>query len=357
VDEVEVNENRAQEEMTASEITIGGRTIGPGRPCFVIAEAGINHNGDVALASELVHAAAEAGADAIKFQTHFPEHEMLRGGATAAYVGESLFDLLTRTALSRDDHFTLRDLAAKRGIVFLSTPFSREAADFLETVGVPAYKTGSGELTNLPLQQHIARKGKPMIVSTGMSTPEEIDRTVNAIRAIGTPFALMHCTSTYPTPLEHVQIDFLPALQRTYGVPVGFSDHTVGNYVALAAVTLGANLFEKHFTTSRSLPGPDQQGSIEPDELTDVVKGIRAIERARGGTKAIQPGEQDVRDMALHSIVSLRDIAAGATIGAADVWPKRPGTGIPARQLGEVLGRVAKRPIASGTLVRWDDLQ
>ena len=159
-------------------IKIGSREVGPGHPCLIVAEAGINHNGDVGLASELVDAAAEAGADVIKFQTHFPEHEMLRGGATAAYVGESLFDLLTRTALSRDAHFELRDRAKARGIIFLSTPFSREAADFLTTVDVPAFKTGSGELTNVPLQQHIARKQRPMIISTGMSTPEEIDRTV-----------------------------------------------------------------------------------------------------------------------------------------------------------------------------------
>jgi sialic acid synthase SpsE len=342
--------------MTPSHITIAGRTIGPGHPCFVIAEAGINHNGDVALALDLVHRAAEAGADAIKFQTHLPEHEMLRGGATAAYVGESLFDLLTRTALSRDDHFTLREAAARRGIIFLSTPFSREAADFLETLGVPAFKTGSGELTNLPLVQHIARKGKPMIISTGMATPEEIDRTVRAVRAIGTPFALMHCTSTYPTPFEHVQIDCIPALQRTYGVPVGFSDHTLGSVIAFAAVTLGANVFEKHFTLSRSLPGPDQQGSIEPSELRDAVKGIRAIERARGETKTIQPGEQDVRNMAHHSVVSVRDIAEGATIGADDVWAKRPGTGIPARQLADVIGRTATRAIPKDRLVAWDDL-
>src|SRR3954470_7471319 len=248
-------------------ITIGQREIGPERPCFIIAEAGINHNGDVKLAAELVDAAAEAGADAIKIQTHFPEHEMLRGGATAAYVGESLFDLLTRTAVSRDDHFTLRDLAKKRGIIFLSTPFSREAADFLETVGVPAFKTGSGELTHVPLQQHIARKGKPMIISTGMSTPEEIDRTVQAVRAIGTPFALMHCTSTYPTPYEHVQLGCITALRERYGVPVGFSDHTLGSYLGYAAAALDANLFEKHFTMSRGLPGPDQSGSIEPNEL------------------------------------------------------------------------------------------
>jgi sialic acid synthase SpsE len=339
-----------------SPLTIGSRDVGAGRPCFVIAEAGINHNGDVALAKELVDAAAAAGADAIKFQTHFPEHEMLRDGATAAYVGESLFELLTRTALSRDAHFELRDLAVRRGLQFLSTPFSREAADFLETVGVPAFKTGSGELTNLPLQQHIARKRKPMIISTGMSTPDEIDRTVGAVRAIGTPFALMHCTSTYPTPYEHVQLDCIGTLQARYQVPVGFSDHTLGPFIAFAAVTAGASLFEKHFTVSRSLPGPDQQGSIEPQELAELVRGVRAIERARGATKTIQPGEQDVRNMAHHSVVSIRDIPAGATIEVADVWAKRPGTGIPARQLGDVVGRTARHAIVRDRLIAWDDL-
>jgi sialic acid synthase SpsE len=342
--------------MEQQRITIGTQQVGDGHPCFVIAEAGINHNGDVALAAELVDAAAEAGANAIKFQTHFPEHEMVRGGATAAYVGESLFDLLTRTALSRDDHFTLCDRARQKGILFLSTPFSREAADFLETVGVPAFKTGSGELTHLPMQQHIARKGKPMIISTGMSTPEEIERTVQAVRGAGARFALMHCTSTYPTPYEHVQLDCIAALKQRYGVPVGFSDHTLGSFMAFAAVTLGANLFEKHFTVSRSLPGPDQQGSMEPAELRTVVQGIRAIERARGATKTIQPGEQDVRNMAHHSVVSVRDVAAGSPIGVDDVWAKRPGTGIPARQLAEVIGRTAKRAIARDRLVAWDDL-
>ncbi len=342
---------------SGTHITIGSRTIGPGEPCFIIAEAGINHNGDVKLASGLVDAAAEAGADAIKFQTHFPEFEMLRGGATAGYVGESLFDLLTRTAISRDDHHVLRDRARKKGILFLSTPFSREAADFLETLGVPAFKTGSGELTNLPLQQHIARKHKPMIVSTGMSTPEEIERTVQLVRGEGTPLALMHCTSTYPTPYEHVQLGCITSLASKYRVPVGFSDHTTGSYMAFGALGAGASLFEKHFTVSRSLPGPDQQGSMEPQELRDLVQGIRAIERAQGSTKQIQPGEQDVRNMAHHSVVSIRDIAAGATIAAGDVWAKRPGTGIPARRLAEIVGRVAKRAIAKDRLIAWDDLE
>ena len=341
----------------SSTIKIGAREIGEGRPCFVIAEAGINHNGDVKIAAELVDAAAAAGADAIKFQTHLPEFEMLKGGATAAYVGESLFDLLTRTALSKDGHLQMQELAKKKGILFLSTPFSREAADYLETIGVPAYKTGSGELTNIPLQRHIARKGKPMIVSTGMSTPEEIDATVRALREEGATFALMHCTSTYPTPLPHVQLGCIAALQAKYGVPVGFSDHTLGTTISLAAVACGANIFEKHFTASRSLPGPDQQGSMEPKELEALVKDIRAVEQALGATKKIQPGEQDVRDMALHSVVSIRDIAAGATIGKDDVWVKRPGTGIPARQLRDVIGKQAARAIAKDSLVSWSDLK
>ena len=339
-----------------SSLRIGERSIGSGHPCLVIAEAGINHNGDARLAAELVDAAAEAGADAIKFQTHFPEHEMLRDGRTAAYVGESLFDLLSRTALTREAHVELRDRARTKGLIFLSTPFSREAADFLETIGVPAFKTGSGELTHLPLQQHIARKGRPMIISTGMSTPDEIERAVRTVREAGAPFALMHCTSTYPTPFAHVQLGFLGRLQQTYGVPVGLSDHTLGSYIAFAAAASGANLFEKHFTMSRSLPGPDQQGSMEPAELADIVRGIRAVEQAGGAIKAIQPGEQEVRDMAHHSVVSIRDIAAGATIGAADVWAKRPGTGIPAAELDRVIGRVAKRRIDKDRLIAWDDL-
>jgi N-acetylneuraminate synthase len=206
------------------------------------------------------------------------------------------------------------------------------------------------------MQRHIARKGRPMIVSTGMSTPEEIERTVQTIRAEGTPFALMHCTSTYPTPYEHVQLGCIAGLKERYGVPAGFSDHTLGNFAAFAAIASGAQLFEKHFTVSRSLPGPDQQGSMEPKELEELVRGIRAIEQSLGTAKKIQPGEQDVRNMALHSVVSIRDIAAGATIGPDDVWAKRPGTGIPARQLGEVVGRVAKKAIAKDQLIQWDQL-
>jgi N,N'-diacetyllegionaminate synthase len=167
----------------------------------------------------------------------------------------------------------------------------------------------------------------------------------------------MHCTSTYPTPFEHVQLGCIAALQSKYGVPIGFSDHTLGTAISVAAVASGANIFEKHFTASRSLPGPDQQGSMEPKELEALVKDIRAVERSLGGAKKIQPGEQDVRNMALHSIVSISDIPAGRTISAEDIWAKRPGTGIPAARMGDVLGRVARRAIPKDQLIGWDDLQ
>ena len=335
---------------------IQGKKIGEGNACFIIAEAGINHNGNFELAAEMIAQAAKAGADAIKFQTHFPENEMLRDGATADYVGESLFDLLTRVSLERADHFKLKALAEKQGIIFMSTPFSREAADFLSEVGVPVFKIGSGELTNLPLQEHIAKKGKPMIISTGMSTPEEIELTVSRVKALNPSFALMHCTSTYPTPYEHVNLGYISQLKDRFGVPVGLSDHTIGNYTAFASIPLGVNLLEKHFTLSRHLPGPDQQASLEPRELAELVDGVRIIEKALGGRKTIQPGEQDVRNMALHSVVTVKNIPAGKIIEAEDVWVKRPGTGIPAKYLPEIIGKKAKQDIKKDSLLSWSDI-
>ena len=338
-------------------ITIGTREIGADRPCFIIAEAGINHNGDVKLAAELVEAAAEAGADAIKIQTHFPEHEMLRGGATAAYVGESLFDLLTRTAVSREDHFTLRDLAARKGIIFLSTPFSREAADFLETVGVPAFKTGSGELTHVPLQQHIARKGKPMIISTGMSTPEEIDRTVEAVRAVGTPFALMHCTSTYPTPYRA-----RPArLHRGPAIEVRGAGRLLGPHAwQLRGVCGGRARREAvretlHDVSHRSLV-PISRARWSPENSTSWFAAYAPSNGPAARPRSSSPASRTCGTWPCTASCRSRTFAAGARIGADDVWAKRPGTGIPARQLGDVVGRAAKRAIGKDQLIGWDDL-
>lgn len=344
--------------MRNRSITIGTRRIGTGAPPFIVAEAGINHNGDLARAKDLVAAAADAGSDAIKFQTHLPEHEMLREGLTADYIGEeSFFDLLKRCELSWDDHAALKAEAERLGIMFLSTPFSREATDLLEQLGVPAFKVGSGELTNLPLLRHIAAKGKPMILSTGMSEWDEVAEAVEAVRAVNDQFALMQCTSTYPAAYETLNLRVIPQMQERFGVPVGLSDHSRGIYTALGAIALGANLIEKHFTIDRNWPGPDQQASIEPDELTDLVRGAKAIHAALGETKTIIDEERPVIAMARESVVSMQTIPAGTTITDEMVWVKRPGTGIPAKELPRVIGRRAQRDIPADTLLSWDDLE
>lgn len=340
-----------------NKVKIGARWVGEGQPVLVIAEAGINHNGELDKAVALVDAAAAAGADVIKFQTHLPDHEMLREGFSAGYIGESFFDLLSRCALDREAHRTLMRRAEEQGILFLSTPFSREAADLLAGLRVAAYKTGSGELTNIPLLSHIARKGKPMIISTGMSELGEIAATVRAVRRINPRLILMQCTSTYPAKPDQVNLGVIPILRKRFGCPVGLSDHTEGIATALGAVALGACAVEKHFTIDRRWPGPDQPASLDPAELAALVAGVRAVRLALGATKRVHAGEVPVQKMARESVVAVADIAKGQKIGPAQVWVKRPGTGIPARELPRVIGRVARRDIARDTLLRWQDLR
>ena len=338
-------------------VTIHGRKVGVGEPPLVIAEGGINHNGSLELARELVRAAAKAGADVIKFQTHFPECEMLRDKAGADYIGGSFFELLDRCKLSHEDHRLLKEFAEKEGILFLSTPFSREAADFLEGIGVAAFKVGSGELTNLPLLQHIARKGKPMILSTGMSELEEIEETLRAIRPINDQLILLQCTSTYPTPYEHINLGVIGLFRERFDLPTGLSDHSEGIYTAIAAVALGACVLEKHFTVDRNLPGPDQKASVEPAELAELVKGARAVFRASGKAKQVIQGEKPVQEMARESVVALEPIEVGSRVTAKSVWVKRPGTGIPAKLLDRVIGKRARRPIQADSLIQWSDLE
>lgn len=339
------------------EVRIGERPVGDAHPVFVVAEAGVNHDGDMAKARELVAAAAECGADAVKFQTHLPEREMLPQGETAGYVGESLYTLLKRVELSREQHQELRAEADRRGILFLSTPFSREAADLLEELGVPAFKIGSGEMTNWPLLRHVARKGKPVILSTGMSTLEEVAQAVAQVRALNPDLILLQCTSSYPTRYEDVHLGVIGLYRERFGVPVGLSDHSPGVYTALGAVALGASLLEKHFTLDRRWPGPDQQASIEPPELRELVRGARAIKAALGGTKAVLAEEVPVQRMARESVVTLVDIPAGGVLTEEMVWVKRPGTGIPARELERVIGRRVRRPVPADTLLTWEDLE
>ncbi len=337
-------------------VKIGERFVGHGFPVFIIAEAGINHNGDMEKARTLIEAAAEAGADAVKFQSHLPKEEMLREGFTADYVGGSLFEVLTKVELSPEDHHCLKEHAENSGLIFLSTPFSREAADLLELLGVSAFKVGSGELTNLPLLSHIAGKGRPMIVSTGMSEMEEVEEAVQSIRRLNSQLVLMQCTSTYPSRYEDVNLGAISVLRERFQCPVGLSDHSEGIYTALGAVALGGAVIEKHFTISRNWEGPDQKASIEPHELRELVKGVRAVEKAMGSKKTVVEGELDVQRMARESVVSLEAIPEGATILEEMVWVKRPGTGVPARELQEVIGRKARRHIEANTMLRWDDL-
>jgi sialic acid synthase SpsE len=338
-------------------VQIGPYQVGPGHRPLVIAEAGINHNGDMAKARDLVVAAAEAGAHIVKFQTHLPDQEMLKDGFSADYIGESFYDLLVRCVLREQDHEELMQFAQEQGILFLSTPFSREAADLLERLGVVAFKTGSGELTNLPLQEHIARKGKPMIISTGMSTLEEVQKTVEAVRPINPGIVLMHCTSTYPTRYEDVRLLGIQQLRMRFDLLTGLSDHSPGVATSLGAVALGAVLLEKHFTLDRSWPGPDQAGSIEPDELARLVRESEQIWLALRERHEVLPDEVPVQQMARESVVTVQSIPLGTQITSDMVWVKRPGTGIPASQLETVIGRVTKRDLPSDHLVSWEDLE
>jgi len=340
-----------------NKIKIGNKFIGDKCRCFIIAEAGINHNGNIKKALALIDKAAECGADAIKFQTHIPEKEMLKDGFTAKYVGSSLFNLLKKVELSKEDHIKLKKYAKKRKILFLSTPFSREAADLLEEIGVNGYKTGSGEMTNLPLLKHIAKKGKPMIISTGMSTLKEIQETVNFIKRFNNNFIILHCTSSYPTKYEDINLKVIESLREKLKVPIGLSDHSIGIYTALAAIALGVCVVEKHFTISRKWPGPDQGASIEPKELKELVQGIRAVEKALGSVKRINKDEEPIKKMARESVVSLVDIAKGTIIKREMVWVKRPGIGIPAKDLEKVVSLKAKKNIKANQLIKWNDLK
>jgi N,N'-diacetyllegionaminate synthase len=340
----------------AAEISVGERRIGNGAPCYVIAEACVNHNGDFDTAIALVDAAAGAGADAVKFQLHYPEHEMLPELPESSNFAKPLGEILRETHLTEDQHAALRDHCETRGVQYLCTAYCREAADVLADLGVPLFKIGSGETMNFPLLHWIARRGRPMLVSTGMTGLDEVDRMVEMMRETGTPFGITHCTSEYPPIYEDINLSMIPLYKDRYGIVVGHSDHSPDINTALAAVALGADVIEKHFTLTRDQEGPDHPVSIEPAELAELVRGMRIIELARGGNKTLFEREREIRAWAHHSVVTLRPVPAGAAFDSDNVWVKRPGTGIPAEQLDLVLGKIAARDLPSDTLVTWEDV-
>lgn len=343
--------------------TLGTRTVGDGAPCFVIAEAGVNHDGDATQALALVRAAAEAGADAVKFQTFRADALVAAGARTAAYQQASTGDtdqaaMLRRLELPVDALRACRAEAERLGIVFLSTPFDEASADLLADLGVPGFKLGSGELTNLPLLAHIARLGRPLIVSTGMATLDEVEDAARTIRLHGDPtVAWLHCVSSYPTPAGEANLRAMDSLRLALGGPVGWSDHTIGVETALAAVARGAQVIEKHLTLDRTLAGPDHAVSLEPEDLARLIAQIRIVESALGdGIKRPAPCERDTAEVARRSLVAARDLPAGQVLTAADLAMKRPGTGMPPAARERLIGRRLAKPLCRDALITWDDL-
>lgn len=337
-------------------IVFEGHEIGDDAPCFIIAEGCDNHLGNIQTAKKMAREAKLAGADAIKFQHHLPDEEMLPDAPMSDNFEEPLYEFLKKYALILEDHRELKRYCDEIGILYMCTPFSWKAAMEINEL-VPLFKIGSGEMTDIPTLVRIGEYGKPMIVSTGMSTYDEIDRTYQALVRRNVPLVLMNCLSEYPPVYEDLNLRVINEMMHRFPEAViGHSDHTPDLYTCFAAVTLGARVIEKHVILDKRQPGPDQSVSIEFDELARLVEGIRKIEVSLGREKRVHSKEQAVRTWAFRSIVSLRPIAADEVIQQEDIWSKRPGTGISAHQMDEVIGKRAVKDIPANTLIGWQDL-
>jgi N-acetylneuraminate synthase/N,N'-diacetyllegionaminate synthase len=341
------------------ELTFGKRAVGAGRPAFVIAEAGVNHNGDLDLAFQLVDAAVKAGADAVKFQTFIASEVITAEAAKAEYqktttgAQESQLEMVKRLELSFGDFRKLKMYCDDQGITFLSTPFDFKSVDFLAGLDVVAFKISSGDLTNDPLLRHVASKGRPVILSTGMSDMDEVREALAVLRDVDV--ILLQCVTNYPAAAEDINLRAMLSMQSAFDVNVGFSDHTLGIEVALAAVALGACLIEKHFTLDKNFAGPDHRASLEPHEFRALVEGIRKVEASLGnGEKIPAASEASNVTVARRSIVAARDISAGTVITPAEIAFKRPGTGLPPRMADRVLGKTTRVDVKAGTLFKLE---
>lgn len=340
-------------------LSVANREIGRGRPCFVIAEAGVNHNGDLDMACRMIDVAAEAGADAVKFQTFKALRVVTVDAPKADYQQRNTGDnasqlsMLRRLELSPEAHRMLLERCQDRGLIFMSTPFDEESADFLDELGVPVYKVASGEVTNLPFLDHIARKGKPVIVSTGMCNLGEVEAAVDVIRQTGNEqVVLLHCVSNYPARATDVNLRAMSTLAAAFGIPIGYSDHTEGIEVALASVAMGACVVEKHYTLDRNLPGPDHIASVEPDEFTRLVRGIRVVESAMGdGRKVPAASEANTAAVARRSLVAASSVRRGTVLTNELIAVRRPGTGLPPSMREQLVGRIAREDIPAGALL------
>lgn len=339
---------------------IGNRDIGPNHPPLVIAEIGINHGGDLAVAKEMVRLAALSGCEMVKHQTHFVEDEMTEEAKEIfpPNADVSIWDVMQRCALSADDELELMRYTEELGMTFISTPFSRKAADFLAEAGVPAFKIGSGEADNLPLIRHIASFGKPVILSTGMQTVETMRRAVAILENAGVEYALLECTNLYPSPPEIVSLRGVTDLKEAFpNAVVGFSDHSIGPEMALASVALGACILERHYTDTRYRQGPDIINSMDPSELRFLIERSREIWIAANNPKQRTEAEAPVYAFARASVVADKDLPAGHVIGEADIWARRPGSGeIPGYDFDKVVGKTLNKAVTRNTQLKWGDL-
>lgn len=343
--------------MNAS-LNINNRRIGYDQPCYIIAEACDNHLGDMDVAREMCLQSKLAGADAVKFQHHLADEEMLPDVPQSANFETPLYEFLKEHALTLDQHQELMEYCGSIGIQYLCTPFSYKAAEEMCGIGLDAIKIGSGEMTDVPsLTRMVKNFGRPMIVSTGMSTLEEIDRTYEALIEAGADLALTYCVSEYPPVYEDMNLGVIQVMKERYPKAlIGHSDHTPDLYTCFAAVTLGARIVEKHVILDKRQPGPDQSVSIDFRDLASLVDGIRKIEVSLGREKKVHQLEQQIREWAFRSIVSTTLIKAGDTINGDMIWSKRPGTGIPSHNRDEIIGRTARRDIEANKLLTWEDI-
>ncbi len=325
---------------------------------FIVAEAGINHNGDMNKAFELINEAKKNGANAIKFQTHIPEMEMLNTPIKPGNSNKPLWEIISEATLSYKQEIEIKRYCDEIGITFFSTPFSREGADRLLELDIPYFKIGSGECNNFPLIEHISKFGKPMILSTGMNTLETIKKSVDIILSNNCELTILHCTSMYPTPADKMDLGVISQYLETFpNINIGLSDHSLGIHMSLAAIGLGANVIEKHFTISRKWDGPDNIISIEPNELQELVTHGSEVFAGRNGTKRIHPEEQVVIDFAYASVVSIKDIQPGEKLNQENIWVKRPGNGeFDAEDYDKLLGRKASKFIHKDTQIKAEDL-
>jgi N,N'-diacetyllegionaminate synthase len=345
------------------EINIAGHKVGEGNPTFIIAEIGMNHNGNMELAKEMIQEAAKCGCDAAKFQIFTADKLVTKNARTygneKGHLPDFQQEMYRKHELTKEQYVQLKEYCDEMGLVFFGSVWDEDNADLLEDVGGACYKVGSVDITHLPMLKHIANKGKPIILSTGMATLQEIEEAVEVIKEAGNEqMVLLHCISGYPTKIEDSNLRFIETLRKSFPYPIGFSDHTPGSFSSVGAVTLGAKVIEKHFTTDKGLPGVDHHLSMDIKEMTKMVEQIRLMEKARGsGEHVLTDAEQETIKMARRSVVARRKISAGSVITKDMLVIKRPGTGMKPKEILRVIGMVADRDIKEDTVLQEEMLR